>query len=470
MKLHYLIAPLLFGTLAPVIAADATPAPAAVPQQHEAAYQQFKKALEEQAATNSTNPCPAISIALEATGDEFCIDSWMQRAADEGNPVALNFVGSKHLYYVPDELKLSPQVKEAVAQVKKAADMKYVPAMVDYSTFLRNGVGVFKNTTAADKLLLEACKAGNFETRFSWLLQTDRLAKYEDLQRPEVKGEVDRGNHHVLYYLSGKAPDRFTMINMLTQAARMGNHSAMYELSLHLSQVDIRAGYHYLKAAAAQHNPMALSLLGQYLVSPDEEKTKTLGVKKDPAAGIHFLKIAGMLGNTSAHSLLSHMYYHGQYGLTKDLVKAYRHVEEGAAARPDVGFMTAMGYMLMKGEGVAQDTQKGLQLLSLSARQQYPHAQALLAYFNFRGIGMAPNPKEAVYMLESMATRGVDVCFVFIALMYDEGTESLPKDPKKVDYYMGHAKRILGDYAQEVFDRHKKQNNGWYMAPFDLPV
>lgn len=468
MKLHYLIALLLLGSIAQLPTAEASQTSA--PQQYEEAYQHFKKALEEQAAGNSTNPCPAITIALKATNDEFCIDEWMKRAADEGNPVALNFIGTKHLFYVPDEHKHTPEVKEAVAMVKKAADKKYVPAMVDYSTFLRNGVGVIKNTAAADRMLLEACKAGNFETRFSWLLQTDRLATYEDLQRPEVKGELERGNHHILYYMSGKAPDRFTMISMLTQAARMGNHSAMYELSMHLSQVDIKTGYHYLKVAAAQHNPMAISVLGQYLVSPEEKKTKDLGMQKDAEAGVYMLKIAGMLGNTAAHSLLSHMYYHGLWGIPKDINKAYRHVEEGSASRPDVGFMTAMGYMLMKGEGVNQDTEKGKELISVAAKQHYPHALAMMAYINFRGIGTPPNPKEAVYMLESMAIQGLDVCFVFLALMYDEGVEGLPKDPKKTEYYMGHAKRAMGEYAQQVFDRHKKQNGGWYMAPFDLPV
>lgn len=468
MKLHPLIALLIFGTMAQLSAAETTQT--ATVQQHEEAYQQFKKALDEQAAANSTNPCPAITIALNATNDEFCIDEWMQRAANEGNPVALNFIGTKHLYYVPDDKRLSPEVKEAVALVKKAANKNYVPAMVDYSTFLRNGVGVIKNTREADRLLLEACKAGNFETRFSWLLQTDRLAKYEDLQRPEVKAEIARGNHHILFYMSGKAPNNFTMLNMLTQAARMGNHSAMYELSMHLSQVDIKIGYQYLKLAAEQHNPMAISVLGQYHVSPADDKTKDLRLQKDAAAGVYLLKVASMLGNTAAHSLLSHMYYHGQCGLPKDTAKAYRHIEEGAAARPDVGFMTAMGYMLLKGEGVEQNTEKGKELISLAAKQGYPHALAMMAYVNFRGIGIPQNPKEAVYMLESMAVQGIDVCFVFLALMYDEGTEGLPQDPKKVQYYMGHAKRALGDYAQQVFDRHKKQSGGWYMAPFDLPV
>lgn len=471
MKPLYLIAPVLAAMVAPLHAsATSTATEASAPQQHEAAYQLFKKALDTQALANSADPCPAISIALKATQDEFCIDSWMQRAAEEGNAVALNYTGAKHLFYVPEAQKQAPHVKEAVAKIKKAADKKYVPAMVDYSTFMRNGIGIIKNTAGADRTLLDACKDGNFETRFSWLLQTDRLKEYKDLERPEVKGEIARGNHHVVYYMSGKAPDEFTMLNMLTQAARMGNHSAMYELSVHLSHSNLQASYHYLKSAAAHHNPMAICTLGQYLVSPDEQISEALGMQKDTAAGVYLLKTAAMLGNTTARSLLSHMYYHGLCGITQNKEKAYRHVEEGAAARPDVGFMAAQGLMLMQGEGVTKDEEKGLALIHLAAKQKYPHAIAMLAYINYKGIGPSANPKEAVYILESLATSGLDVCFVFLALMYDEGTEGLPKDSRKVDYYMGHATRALGEHAQKVFDLHKTQHNGWYLSPFDLPM
>ena len=471
MKLHSLISPITLLMAAPIcISAPATAANDSAPEQHEAAYAQFKKALEEQAKANSADPAPAIIIALNATGDELCLDTWMQRAAKEGNPVALNFVGTANLYYVPPQLKQSKQVKESVALVKKAADKKYAPAMVDYSAFMRNGVGTFENKAGADRMLIEACKSGNFETRFSWLLQTDRLMKYEDLNRPEVKGEIERGNHHVIYYLSGKAPDNFTVLTMLTQAARMGNHSAMMELSTHLSRIDAKASYHYLKAAAAKHNPDALHALGSYLIKENTQLAEALGVQPDVEAGLHMLKIATMLGNTTSQALLSHLYYHGLCGMPQDKEKAYKHIENGAKARPDVGYMTAQGFMLMSGTGVKKDTKQGYELIKLAAKQGYPHAIAMQAYVNYRGIGITPNAKEAAFLLETLATRGFDVCFVYLALIYSEGGGGIEADESKVRYYMDHAKRAMGEKAQEVFDHHKNQLNGWTISPFDINI
>ena len=471
MKLSSLITPFMLPIAAlTCMALPATATDASAPEHHEAAYSKFKEALNTQAAANSPDPCPAILIALNATGDEFCLDSWMQRAAKEGNAVALNYIGTANLYYVPSNLKQSKQVKDSVALVKKAADKKYAPAMVDYSTFMRSGVGTFENKAGADRILLEACKSGNFETRFSWLLQTDRLMKYEDLNRPEVKGEIERGNHHVVYYLSGKAPDKFTALTMLTRAARMGNHSAMYELSTHLSTVNAVASYHYLKAAAAQHNPEALCTLGSYLISDNKKLAEELGVQTDPEAGIHLLKIAGMLGNTVAQAKLAHIYFHGLCGMPKDAVKAYKHTQNGAMARPDVAFMTAQGYMLMSGSGVAKDVDKGYELIKLAAKQRYPQAIAMQAYVNYRGIGIPSNGKEAAFLLESLATQGFDICFVYLALMYDEGSPTLPQDSAKVKYYMEHARRGLGDRAQQVFDYQKNNFNGWALSPFDIHI
>jgi TPR repeat protein len=92
------------------------------------------------------------------------------------------------------------------------------------------------------------------------------------------------------------------------------------------------------------------------------------------------------------------------------------------------------------------------------------------AYVNYRGIGIPSNGKEAAFLLESLATQGFDICFVYLALMYDEGSPTLPQDSAKVKYYMEHARRGLGDRAQQVFDYQKNNFNGWALSPFDIHI
>lgn len=449
--------------------APARPKGPSAPENYEAEYKRFFEALEKQRAENSFDTCPALTIALLATGDEFCVESWMQRAADEGSAVAIYFMASKNLFHIPESKYQAPEIKESVALLKKAVDMKYTPAMVDYSAFQRQGIGVFKNKEAADKILMEACRSGSFETRFSWLLQTGRLDSYADMQRPEVKSEVARGNHHILYYMSAKAPDTQTAISMLSQAARKGNHRAMYELSVRLSATDVKASYQFLRLAVQYHNPDAMHQMAIMLLDPPETLLKEIKLKKNVPSAITFLKVAAMLGDTPSRARLSHFYYHGTHGLPKDWEKAYRHVAIASVVRPDLALSAAQGFMLMAGIGVEKNPQRGIPMLQFSLERNYPYARALLAYAYFRGYGVEKDAKKAIYHLESIALRNFPMAFVYMALIYDEGGAGVEKDPKKVEYFMSHAEMGLPGRSKAIFDEHKKKFGGWHLAPLGFP-
>lgn len=475
MKLSHIISSLILPVAVPVcltLPGTAAIIPSA-PENHETAYRKFKETLDNIVSTNSSDTAPALIIALDATGDELCIDAWMQRAANEGNPAALLYLGSTALNFVPQTHRQSAEVMKAVNMVKKASATGYTPAVVTYSNILRTGVGCVADPNKANKIMMEACKSGNIETRFSWLLQTDRLLTYEDRNRPEVKGEITRGNHHVLYYLSRKAPDAFVKLCMLTEAARMGNATAMFELSAYMSQLqNEQVSYHYLKKAAELHHPQALTILGEYLVRGNKQLEQALGLQRDEAAGVYLLKIATMMGNTRAQAMLSHIYYLGACGLPKDDVKAYRHIELGSQVIPDISYTTAQGYMLLMGHGVKQDTQKGLSLIKKAADIKFPHAVFMLANIYYQGLGGVPaNGQEAVYLLESMATtRGLEISFIFLAYIYEKGGPDIKKDPAKVRYYLGHAERVLGKVALDRFEQLKNDENGWVVTPFNIQL
>lgn len=436
------------------------------PEHHEAEYKRFFEALEKQRLENSYDTCPALTIALLATGDEFCVESWMQRAADEGNAVAIYFMASKNLFHIPQSKYQAPEIKASVALLKKAVDMKYTPAMVDYSAFQRQGIGVFKNREAADRTLMDACRSGSFETRFSWLLQTGRLETFADMQRAEVKSEIARGNHHILYYMSSKAPDTQTSISLLSQAARQGNNRAMFELSVRLSATDAKASYQFLRLAVQYHNPDAMHQMALLLMNPPEAVSKEIKLKKNEASAITFLKVAAMLGDPASRARLSHYYYHGTHGLPKDLQKAYRHVAIASVVRPDLALSAAQGFMLMAGIGVEKNAARGIPMLQFSLERKYVYARALLAYAYYRGYGVEMNGKETVKMLETMALlNNFPMAFVYLALVYDEGGAGIEKDPKKVEYYMKHAELSLPGLARQVFEDHKKNFGGWHLAP-----
>ena len=446
----------------------ATPLSPSSPQNHEQAYAEFCKTLKEIAAKDSFTLGRAYYIALRATNDEFCIDEWMQCAADDGDPVAQLFIAQKTLYRVPQDKYLSPEVRTAVALLRKAADQKYAPAQMQYSKCLKSGIGTLKNETAAFKMLQEACASGNYDIRFAWLMDSGRIDKYEDQERPEVKAEIERGNHFLVYYFSLLEPDNQARFTQLCKAANMGNDFAIYNYSELMFQQDAYKSFTFLKKAVAKHNPEATYRMASYLLNPPVKLEASVGPVKDPATGVLFLKMASMLGDENARADMARMYLNGTNGMEQNAEKAYKHCSQGAAISGNPELLAAQGYMLLRGMGTQQNTARGKQLLELAASGNYPYAKLLLAYAYHCGLGVEQSASQATYYLEDIAVNQFPAAFVYLALMNDSPAPGLKPDPAKSKYYLEHAERVMPGEATNLFNKLKNQEGGWSPAPMQI--
>ena len=149
------------------------------PEAHPERYREFLAHLAIQQQENSSDCCKAFSLVLVATGDEFAVESWMRKAAEDGNAVGMHYLGmtsaaqnaAPEIRYLPPAQRQAllderrNDAREAAQWLKKAADMGYIPAMLDYSMFLRTGIGVERDEQAANRLMLNASRSGNFDRR-----------------------------------------------------------------------------------------------------------------------------------------------------------------------------------------------------------------------------------------------------------------------------------------------------------------
>ena len=433
------------------------------PQNHEAEYQNFAAQLKEITKNNAFDISRALFTILKATDDEFCIEWWMQRAAHEGLPPAQLFMAQKHLYLLPKDKYRTPEVKEAVALLKKASDAGYVPAMQEYSKCMRHGIGTLENDQGADRLLMQACSGGSFETRFEWLKQSGRLEKYEDLQRAEVKAEIERGNHYILHHMSLMAPDTAAITNMLVQAAGKGNSSAFFELSELYTKIDITKSYKFLREAVRLRNPDALYRIGMYMIDPPPSLEINVGPVRNPVAGIVMLKMAAIMGQIEARAQLARMYYKGTAELPQDATKAYRHLVIGTALSASPVLMAAQGYMLLTGQGTQKNAETGLKLIKMAASRQYTHAKCLLGYIHYHGIGVDKNVSEAVFNFEDASTYKDPLALIYLALLFDA-----EKDTAQSNYYLEHAEQLLPGKAKSIFRYYQQHPQGWHMQPFPM--
>ncbi len=427
------------------------------PEKYPEAYASFLKSLDEQVKRNTMDFCPAVQAVLKATGDEFAVDQWMRKAADKGNVAAMFYLADAAVAYVPEDKLQSAEMKKNYEYVRKAAEKGFSPAQCVQSTMLQYGIGVKKNPAAARKVLTDACKTGGFIPRTRWLLLNDRLTTFADKDRPEVKAEIERGNHYVVHYLSRKCPDSVQQLEWLNKAASLGNAEAYYDLACAFLNSDPQKGYAFLLEGAKLHDRSSLMLLGSFLLGGDPDVPnpviQKLKLKQDVQAGLHLVRTAATLGSAEAVYYMGNVYYRGLYGVSSDKNLAYRHFSRGVElGAPELG--AAAGLMLLKGEGVKQDAKQGLRLITMAANARYYYAVVLLAYAHYKGLGVdEANAQTASEYLQEAAALGRSDAYVYLAYIAAHGGPNLPANKRLSESYMRMASYDLKERAQQIYDK-----------------
>ena len=460
---------------------NATDSADSSPAAHPEKYNAFLAELNNKAKANDLDICEALAIMLSATGDEFSQAQWMEQAAKDGNAIGMHYLGmtraaqnaAPELRYVrgPErEALLKAQqdgAREAAEWLRKSAELKYAPAMLDYSLFLRMGIGVQQNDKAANRMMIEAAKSGNFDTRFSWLLQNRRLTSWADKDRPEVAGEIRRGNHQVIYYLSQFAPDSKTQMEWLQKAATQKNGAAMYALSSVTSRQDPPLSLKQLKAAVTLHDPSAMYVYGSFLVAEPGEYHKSTGLEQNVPLGVSMLQLSCMLGNSQSRRTLARAYYRGELGMPKDRSKTYAHLKWLNSAQKDHIALAAQGFMLLVGEGTKQDIETGKRYITLAANDGYSYALAMMAYAHYKGIGTARDVQKAIDVLQEAAAAGFPHAYLYIAFLTAKGLHGESADTRGAERYVNIAGLDLGNQAKVIFDELMKEED-WVLPPFPL--
>ncbi len=443
---------------------DAARAADSSPSAHPEAYARFIGHLDQQLKDNTYDFCLALREILETTNDEFAVMPWMEKAAAEGNAAACQFVGDRRLTRVARDKMQSPEIKEAYSLVRKAADAGYDAAKINVCMCMKMGIGTKQDEEGADKYIFEACRSGNMIPRFKWLQMTGRLRTWEDRERAEVAAEIKRGNHHVIYYLSGVAPTAAEQVAMLQQAAEKGNAEALYALSALSSKKAPKDSYTLLKEAVRLHSADALFAMGSAMTDGDPESPilKEAGVEHNDTAGRAFIKLSAMMGNASACFWLGSANFHGQCGMPVDKERAFQHFDTGAiSGNPSCG--TAAGLMLLRGLGIPQDARKGLYYLNVAANAGVVQAILFLAYAQHEGLGLPADTKAACKLLQEAAALGPKQAYVYLAYLTAKGGTNQEADPRTAERYVRMAALDMKDEAKKLYD--KLMAEGWNPEP-----
>lgn len=417
-------------------------------------YPGFVNLLKEMVEKNIDDFSDAILYILEATGnDEHAVFSWMNEAAISGNLAALRWVVGQELSNVSIDKLLTSEPRSAYRRLTQIAAKGYLPARLDVASCLRLGLGTERDEAAAIRQLEEASKSGNFLARFQLLLATKSLNLFADKDKPEVTYEIDRGNHHVSYFVSTLATDTTTQMAWIRRAAEQGSGEAYFVLSSLASHGHPKDSYVLLEEAARLHHPNALFVLGDALCDTEGRipQVRAAEVKPDPVRGMRLLKTSALLGNPNAAILLATAYHEGNMGLPQDDTKAFFHVSNPQVAS-NTACMSARGYMMLRGLGTKQNIPGGLDLLQQAVRTGYPMAFIYQAYANYKGLGMKEDAHAAANLLSEAAALGAPEAYVYQAFITAKGGAGLAANEAQAQRYIRLAAMDMGERAQQLYD------------------
>lgn len=421
------------------------------PSAHPEKYKDFVGKLEEIRKENSYQFFPAIIIVLNTTGDELAVNSWMQKAAAEGNIAAQSFLANQRLSFVAMGQEMDSSVQEAYTSARKAADAGYAPAAIPVVRCLQAGIGVAKDPDAGTAYLAKACRAGDFRLRFLWLSITGRLQTPDDQNRPEVKSELQRGNHYIAYELSKLCTRPAERLDWMRKAADMGNDTAIFELSDLLSRKDPKAALTLLNEAVKRQNVEAIFSMGTTLIQEEDSPTlQASGLRRDEKVGTYMIRLAAMHGHRRAAFVLGTLYQSGRYGLPKNEQHAYDIFKEGAM-KNDAASAILEAYCRLTGTGTQQDAAGGKALDQL-LQTGHPLAALVKAYTYYKGIGCDPDPDKVMEYCLLASGSNFPPAYVHMACILAKGMPGLEPDAERAENYIRMAELNMGDTARLLYN------------------
>lgn len=419
------------------------------PDAHPEQYAQFAAALENITKNNEPNVSPALRIILNTTGDELAVLSWMQKAADAGNPAALHFLSNITLNGSQDPEAL----KKAYEQARKAADKGYTPAIISVAGCMQFGIGTKGDKQAAVSYLAQACRNGDFRVRFQWLSLTGRLRSISDAERPEVKSELERGNHLVAYKLSDLAPTPQGRLDWLRRAVDLGNDNAIVIMADMLSEKDPKASISLLQMACKANNIEALFTYASLLLEDDPlPAVQGTGVTYDEKSGTYLLRLAAMHGHPNALIQLANIYLLGRYGLKQNAQHAYNLFEYGSRLGL-VNLMLGKAYCQLRGLGTRQDIETATKTIDQYYKAGHPMACLLKAYKAYKGLGGATSIGEVETYCYEASAGDYPQAYLHLACVIAKGMEGVKPDPERAETYVQMAELSLGPIARKLFKR-----------------
>ncbi|MEL7897665.1 tetratricopeptide repeat protein [Vreelandella neptunia] len=323
----------------------------------------------------------------------------LHSAAEQGQAGATRILGEAYL-----EGLLNGNPSQGIRLLTQAAEQGDSYAMILLGRAYQKGSGVSRDLNEAIHWLTRARDAGH-ESAAAALTYVQRdlgaggninaLIAAAKGGHPGAMADLGRA------YLDGKGVERnhIQAEKWLEQAHQAGHAGASASLGrMYLDRGDSARGIDYLNTAASRGHDAARADLGEAYMTGNH-------AEQDVERGLELLISAAESGSPNAAFTLGDAYQHGK-GVGKDAVLAERWYQQAGDAGA-IHARAALGIAFISGEGaIAQDVQRGHELLLNVAEQGHLGAQAFLGREYLRGENIEKDPERGVNYLYEAASQG----------------------------------------------------------------
>jgi hypothetical protein len=175
------------------------------------------------------------------------------------------------------------------------------------------------------------------------------------------------------------------------------------------------------------------------------------GVAKDWNGAFELAEEGTRLGCHHCKGVMASCYKFG-YGIQRDAARSLKLARESSGKGSRYG-QCALGVWYLNGEGsVALDYAQAIALLWLAAVQNFDWAQCMLGYMCLRGLGVAKDYAEALRLFQLAAAQGHPDALHMVAFCHENGL-GVPKNKAEAIHWYRRAQAAGSTHAADALQR-----------------
>ena len=329
-----------------------------------------------------------------------------------------------------------------------------------YAAYLRDGIGVERNTLAALSYLEKSANQGN---KHATSMLSDLISKAHDIKNSQISSGLSLVQQSAV---DGNATAAYSLGKMYTEGVKLPRNYELGRKNLELAaklRYDaayvLLADYYFNGWGVKKDFQKAHDLLamgknkgnGDAVAKQGVARLNGVGVKKDPRAAVRDFELAAAMKSSEGELWLGFVYARGLCGKPVNAQTAYRHYRKAAELGNPAGYLM-VGLCMRDGVGCPQNGPVAFSYLQEAVKLGNTDAMYEIGLLYSNGAIVKKDLEQAVQWFRRAAEAGNSYGIYELACCYESG-RGVQKDLAKAAALFRISASAGNRYAQFMIAR-----------------